>query len=462
MTTQSSALKKQTPSPEISQKKSNTAVIVLIIVIILLIILGVGGFFVLAFLGAKGQPGTILKPSNVKTPQTLTATEVDASVVLNWKKSASVDVTKYNVYKSQTSGSNFQKLKTLETISNLSYIDNDISSGNTYYYIVTGVSANGTESGNSNQAVISTVQDPLLPNGVQNWSDVLVKYDSDSKYAILFGQVTGLSRSDIEKYIALENQGKNLKKKLLAESIITNTSESYKILPNYVLEEDKWFLTDEYSIPRVMIWCGNPVKLIQEMTSWGQFVASMQTTAYSIIYVFPVSVTNTIVYAGESVNDMVSTVVGDSWGPGFYTPDHAQDYPEATPSPTYSVGTTPSPTPTAAASPSPTSTADLEEGEQWALEGQILVKATPADPEEYEDVTITVTLVPAGGGENVSGVNINYHVVGTDEYMDDGVLETDENGQIEFYIPGGEAGVKDTITVEVEDLGLEGSTEYIF
>jgi len=297
---------------------------------------------------------------------------------------------------------------------------------------------------------------------VQNWSDVLIKFDSDAQYAVLLSQITGLSRIDIEKYVALENQGKILTKKLLAESIITNTTEAYKILPNYTLNEDKWFLTDEFGVPKIMVRCGNPIKLIEEMTSFGQFVASMQKVAYSVIYVFPTPLTNSIIYASQPVNNMASTIVGDSWGPGFYTPDHVQDYPETTPSPTYSIGVTPGPTKTITTSPSPSPTTDLEEGEQWALEGQILVKATPADPAEYEDVTITVTIVPSGGGENIAGISVNYHVVGTDGYADDGAIETDDGGKIEFYIPGGKSGVRDTITVEIDRLGLGGSTKYTF
>jgi len=141
---QSSTINKQSPNPELYQKKSNTAIVVLIVVILLLIFLGVGSFFILAFLGAKGQPGTIIKPDSVKTPQSLTATGLNGSINLNWTASGSKDVTKYNLYKSTTPSSNFQKIKTLDTTTNLTYIDRDVSKGVTYYYVTTGLAASGT------------------------------------------------------------------------------------------------------------------------------------------------------------------------------------------------------------------------------------------------------------------------------------------------------------------------------
>lgn len=402
-----------------------------------LIVLGIAAILVLSFLGAKGQPGSIIKPSSVKTPKNLTATAVNGSIDLSWKKSGSGSVTKYNVYKSQTSGDNFQKLSTLESTTNLTYNDINVKKGVTYYYVVSAVSTDGTESGNSNQVSYALTPAPLLPNGVQTWKDVLIKYDADSKYAALFEKVTGLTRSNIESYITLENQGKTLKKKLAKGTIITNTTENYKILPHYTLNEDKWFLTNEKGVPYVMVWCGNPIKLIKEMTTSAQIIETIQDISYDVIYVFPTYVTNIIIYASQPVSDAVCTIIpDDTLGPGFYHPDHPQDDPTLT---------------------DDTGDEDLEEGEQWAVEGQLLVKADPVDPAPGQSVTMTVTLIPAE-----AGITIEYDVQGTDGYTDSESKKTDSQGKIQFHIPGGEKGVVDTIKVSVPEKNLEGSTSYTF
>lgn len=407
-----------------------------LIIIIILVILG------LAFLGAKGQPGSIIKPSSIKTPKDLIASAQDSSIGLAWKKSGSSDVTKYNVYRSIKAGGDFQLVQTSEITTNLSYLDSGVEKGITYYYVVTAVSSGGTESGNSNQALYALESAPLLPNGVQTWQDVLTKYDADSKYASLFNEITGLTRPDIERYITLQSQGKALKKKLSKGTVIVNTSENYKILYNYTLLSDKWFLTDEKGIPRVMVWCGNPIKLIHEKVFTETIVEIIQDVTYNIIYVFPVSVTNTIIYASNPVAGGFVDIFGDDsiFGPGYYQPENQQDYPE-----------------TSTSTPTSTATSDLQEGQQWAVEGQLLVEANPHDPAPGESVTMTISLIPAE-----SGVDVEYSVSGTDGYSDSGSAQTDAQGQIQFNIPGGAGGIADTINITVPSKGLEGSTSYTF
>ncbi len=383
-----------------------------------LVIIGLIIFGVLAFMGAKGQPGTVIKPSDVKTPKNLTATGIDQSIDISWQKSGSSNVTKYNVYKSTTSADQYQQIETVESTINLTYKDSNVQKGKTYYYVVTGVSTAGTESGNSNQTFYTLESPPLLPNGVQNWSDVLTKFDSDKKYADLLTKVTGLNRTDIEKFINYESQGKSMKRKLLKGTVIKNTTENYVILDNYTLTEDKWFLTDENGIAHIMVWCGNPMKLIQKYTSWDSFVENLQNITYNIIYIFPAPVTNTIIYASQPLSNTLQPQT----------------------------------------SPSPTPTSDkLEEGEQWAVEGQLLVKAYPVDPKPGETVTITISLAPAE-----FETEIKYSVSGTDGYTDSGTTLTDGDGKINFTIPGSYEGVVDTIKVTVPSKNLEGSTEYTF
>jgi hypothetical protein len=72
------------------------------------------------------------------------------SVGLNWTASAST-VSGYNVYRGTTNGGPYTKLNS-SLITSLSYTDNTVSSGETYYYVSTSVNSSGVESSYSNQA----------------------------------------------------------------------------------------------------------------------------------------------------------------------------------------------------------------------------------------------------------------------------------------------------------------------
>lgn len=69
---------------------------------------------------------------------------------------------------------------------------------------------------------------------------------------------------------------------------------------------------------------------------------------------------------------------------------------------------------------------------------------SPVDPTAYEDVTVTVTIIPA-----IPGVVVSYVVTGTDGYSASGSPTTDANGRFTFSIPGGAEGVRDTIDLAV-------------
>jgi len=74
---------------------------------------------------------------------------IQHTVRLNWDASPSA-VIGYRVYRSQTSGASYTPL-TGAPVNTLSYADTTVASGATYYYVVTAVSAAGTESVYSNQ-----------------------------------------------------------------------------------------------------------------------------------------------------------------------------------------------------------------------------------------------------------------------------------------------------------------------
>ena len=72
-------------------------------------------------------------------------------VSLNWRASTSA-VAGYNVYRSTVSGSGYVKMNT-SLINALTYSDDSVSSGTTYFYVATAVDSGGDESSDSNQAV---------------------------------------------------------------------------------------------------------------------------------------------------------------------------------------------------------------------------------------------------------------------------------------------------------------------
>jgi hypothetical protein len=74
------------------------------------------------------------------------------SVVLTWDASTSADVVGYNVYRSDVSGGPYTLLNASIPGSTLTYTDETVQAGTTYYYVVTAVNTEGIESAYSNEA----------------------------------------------------------------------------------------------------------------------------------------------------------------------------------------------------------------------------------------------------------------------------------------------------------------------
>ncbi len=84
-------------------------------------------------------------------PTGLTATPGNETITLNWNDNSETDLDGYNVYRSTTQGSGYGKLN-VSLVSTSDYIDNTVTNGIPYYYVVTAVDNNGHGSGNSNEA----------------------------------------------------------------------------------------------------------------------------------------------------------------------------------------------------------------------------------------------------------------------------------------------------------------------
>jgi fibronectin type 3 domain-containing protein len=71
------------------------------------------------------------------------------TVRLTWKASSS-QVAGYNVYRGMTPGGNYVRINTA-LVQELTYTDNAVDSGMTYYYVARAVDAQDYESVNSNE-----------------------------------------------------------------------------------------------------------------------------------------------------------------------------------------------------------------------------------------------------------------------------------------------------------------------
>ena len=92
-------------------------------------------------------------------PTALTAASPYAGVILTWTASAKTDF--YNVYRSLTSGAGYTKIG---TTGDVTFSDNNVTAGVTYYYVVTAVNSSG-ESPYSNQASIAPTVSPFIGTG---------------------------------------------------------------------------------------------------------------------------------------------------------------------------------------------------------------------------------------------------------------------------------------------------------
>jgi len=423
-----------------------------------LLTLMVVGFFVLSLIGAGGQPSTIIPPSTevsgnaVPIPTNLNASAAEDKVTLNWSGVQTADLKSYKIYKSLTPGKKYSVAGTIPAGTTI-YTDSDVKKGISYYYIATALTANGAESGNSTETSAIIEAEPLIPEGIYSWADVKKKIDADAKYLELLTKVTKLTKADVEQLVAKEKSGAVLKKTLLEGTIITNSTKDYRLLPNYILKTDRIALTDENGTPYVLTKCGNPMKIQINVSGVATIVKKVQVFVTNIIMVFPPSVTNIFINAGQPANSIAVTIspsfIEDIMGPSVVEPapeifidpaDLGADYvysPEAL---------------VAAEASKP-----LEEGQQWIESGKLRVEVNPPQPAPGQSVSVTIRLFSVN-----KGVEIEYSVKGSDGYKKSGKEKTDDKGEIHFTVPGGKAGVQDDISANVPSENIKGTATYHF
>ncbi len=88
--------------------------------------------------------------ARIEAPANLTATANEESVTLDWDDNTEADLAGYNVYRSLTAGSGFDKVNA-SLVSESTYDDGSLTNGTTYYYHITAVNNSAEESQASNE-----------------------------------------------------------------------------------------------------------------------------------------------------------------------------------------------------------------------------------------------------------------------------------------------------------------------
>lgn len=479
----------QSPAPKPSPRKYRVAVwLIPLFLLLFFACCCCSSFGLLSLVGAQGQPATVISPSpaseskagisgsTVPIPKGLSADSSNSEIALKWNAVSKSSLKSYGVYKSLAPGKDFSLIGKVDA-GKTTYSDAKAKKGVVYYYVVTAVTADEAESGNSKQASAMVEAPPLVPKGIYSWADVKKKCEADSKYLKLLRKVTGLTKSDVDRLARKEKDGMKLKKTLSKGTIVTNSTKNYKILYNYKLKKSRLVLTDENGTPHVLVKCGNPMKIQISVTTTTVIIQQVQVFVTNIIMIFPPSIINIFINAAQPVNDIVivimpdfiNVLVGITVAPP--SPDVYIDPVDFGPDSLYQEEDLvieshehedgedegEQEEEEEEQEEGQDEEDDLPEGQQWIEEGKVLVIADPHDPDPGQSVNMTVRLTPVK-----ADVEINYEVQGTDDYSASGTKTTDANGEITFSIPGGTTGVRDIIKVTIPSLELEGSAEYQF
>jgi M6 family metalloprotease-like protein len=118
---------------------------------------------------------TLSVPSSV--PVNPTASSCNDLVMLNWRKSTGADFTMYRIYFSTTASGTISRLDSaLNGISDTSKVISGLTRGQTFYFQVTSVNNDGSESGFSAQSS-AKVKTGIIPKIKSKWGNVLLCYN---------------------------------------------------------------------------------------------------------------------------------------------------------------------------------------------------------------------------------------------------------------------------------------------
>jgi hypothetical protein len=111
---------------------------------------GPNGVYIYAVGG--GFPNQSFKATNYWVDIVFTPNSTLHNISLSWNASEAPNIRGYNVYRAATSGGAYVLLNTFPIVET-AYMDNDVTPGQTYYYVTTAVDQHDNESSYSNEAM---------------------------------------------------------------------------------------------------------------------------------------------------------------------------------------------------------------------------------------------------------------------------------------------------------------------
>ena len=129
-------------------------------------------------------------------PTGLAAAGGDGTISLDWDDNSEPDFEGYNVYRSITFGSGYAKLN-VSLLSSSDYVDNTVTNGTIYYYVVTATDTSSNESIYSSQA--SAI--PLDPGNIIIQENTTGFCSVDGVIASVFTGYTGSGYADTTNHI---------------------------------------------------------------------------------------------------------------------------------------------------------------------------------------------------------------------------------------------------------------------
>ena len=110
------------------------------------------------------QPVTI--NTNATTPVNPSVTAVSASITLGWSGAGGAPY--FNVYRGNVSGGSYSRIAT--ALKQSSYLDSSVSSGVSYYYVVTAMNALGVESASSTEVAVNFTNTPPVISSIADYA----------------------------------------------------------------------------------------------------------------------------------------------------------------------------------------------------------------------------------------------------------------------------------------------------
>ncbi len=169
------------------------------------------------------DPGGLLN-NPIAAPNSLSALAGDTSITLDWSDNFEINFDTYNLYRSTTS--NTGHVLIASNLTESTYIDNAVTVGTTYYYVVRSLDTENNETENSNEAFATPGSTIVYPS-----DDIYVRSMApDTNYAErTYLRVRGATDNLVESYLKFDVTGINgsideCKLKLYAKDDIDNVT----------------------------------------------------------------------------------------------------------------------------------------------------------------------------------------------------------------------------------------------